>query len=765
MKEANKAASVSAVAVVVFLLAGRGVRAEPPPARLLAAREAMKKALAVEEKVYAEFIARAMARSATREIALSARNTAERALQNLLSAQEILKDKTARSQGAAAAVWEKTVADRFTTLRAAADRMINDQRVANMANDDVVLVEKKIAAQMQASRAAERVVLVLEAEAARSAAQQALARKAANAQELLARAKSADKAVLEVDVVAALEALAWLVESRVTFRQMATGHEQAMELTQRLLAHEPDAARQRTYRAFLDRIKVQKQPNEKGVQECTRAIRALDWKILSLRVTAMGGLKLIDPASWDRARARHLLVRAGFGGTPQQVDRLHAMGPFRAAEYLVHYQRQPAARVPFDPGPPPRPDPIEAKLRNDRLRRNVGQHRRNPDSTRVETLRLWWLKRLVESPRPLQEKLTLFWHGHFATQYSVVQNSFTTYHQNQLFRQHAAGNFGGLLTGLVHDPVMLRYLDNNTNVKGHANENLAREILELFAMGEGQGYTEKDIREAARALTGYTFDHFTGQFRFLVKNHDDKPKTVFGKTGNWSGDDLVTLILEQPATARFIARKLFEYFAYADPAAATVEPLAAVLREQQYELSPLLMNLFLSEEFYSERAVATQIKSPVQLLTGLMRDLGIREVDDYRPLDAGIRAMGQQLLEPPDVKGWRGGRTWINADRLFARYNTVADLIHHVARPGQQKGVDVLALLDQSRCQTAEEVVDYLIGACFTKPLGAQKRAELVSHLGSWPPPDQRSAQRDQLNQRLRQVLVLMLCTPEYQMG
>jgi len=371
----------------------------------------------------------------------------------------------------------------------------------------------------------------------------------------------------------------------------------------------------------------------------------------------------------------------------------------------------------------------------------------------------------VESPRPLQEKLALFWHGHFANQQSVVANSYTMYQQNQLFREHAAGNFRGLLYGIVHDPAMIRYLDNNKNVKGHANENLAREIMELFSMGEDQGYTEADIREAGRALTGYNFDDKTGGFRLKVSEHDPGEKTIFGKKGNWSGDDLANLILEQPATSRFITRQLFEFFAYQDPDKKIIDQLSAVLRARDYELRPMLKNLFQSKDFYSERAMGTKIKSPVQLVAGMMRDLGVGDVTNYSALNAAVESMGQKLLEPPDVKGWRQGRSWISANRMFIRYNSSADLLRTVARPGSKAGVDVVALLEQGSCKNAEEIVGYLEKACFDKPLTSDQRKKLATSLGQIPPSPQWAGQRDQLNAKLRGLLVLMTSTPEYQMN
>ena len=417
------------------------------------------------------------------------------------------------------------------------------------------------------------------------------------------------------------------------------------------------------------------------------------------------------------------------------------MGLHGAVDYVVDFSKQPEVNIAFSGLPPERPDPLENKYSTE-VRNRLKAERTARENAQVAKLRLWWLKRLVESPRPLQEKLTVFWHGHFATQYTVVPNSYAFYQQNELFRNHAAGNFGALLYGIVHDPVMIRYLNNDDNYKGHPNENLAREILELFGMGLDQGYSEEDIRESARALTGYNFENYAAQFRYLLAQHDMENKTIFGRTGNWSGDDLVKLILEQPAAARFIGSKLFNFFVYQDPDEQTVDRLASVLRANNYELAPLLKNIFLSEEFYSAKAMGTKIKSPLQLVVGMMRDLGVKEITDYRALDGATQNMGQTLLEPPDVKGWRRGHAWINASRIFIRYNRVGSLLQSVAR-SSERGVDVVAHIEGKGLKTPAEVVDFLIKTCFVKPLGAQKRKR-ADRLPRRTPPCSRVEQATQ---------------------
>jgi uncharacterized protein (DUF1800 family) len=368
------------------------------------------------------------------------------------------------------------------------------------------------------------------------------------------------------------------------------------------------------------------------------------------------------------------------------------------------------------------------------------------------------------------------------------------YGQNQLFREHAAGNFGKLLHAIVHDTAMLRYLDNDRNVKGKPNENLAREIMELFSLGEGN-YTENDIKEAARALTGYTSDRFSGKFRFNQFAHDTGDKTIFGKTGNWDGDKLVDLILEQPAASRFIARKLFEFFVHESPDDETVDELAGVLRDNHYDLAPLLKTMFLSQEFYGERAMGTQIKSPVQVVVGTLRTFGLRRVDSTG-LAFATRAMGQDLFDPPNVKGWDGGPAWINTNTLFVRDNFAALLIARGAnlpanfgpagnagknRPpnkgdlkasGRQLAqslniagqLDLVSALEDQKAQTPAAVVDYLAKAFFVVPLSESKRRELIEFLGGLPPAREWSDRRKEINVKLGGLLVLMLSMPEYQL-
>lgn len=718
------------------------IRAEGPSQH----DETVAQAKAAEDSANTEWNSREMARSATREIARAERQKAQAALDRFRAVQAACEQASATAEADAAREQLQTAT---AALREAADRLMSETNTANKASDDLYIAERALRDKMCGTRAAERAELeckVISAAEANSA-----------------EADAAKREALESAVLSAWENQQWAAVQRNTAHEQVEQSGDAARICREIAAVETDIERKALLERFIEQSECVKSDALALIEEKNKEMDRLEAEIYPLRVAAMGGLAPLAPECWDYAKARHLLVRAGFGGTPQEVERLCAMGLYKAVDHVLDFERQPYAATPFDATPLGPVDPLEGKLRNDFVRGQAAGARAGAERGQLTALRQWWLKRMVESPRPLQEKLTLFWHGHFATQDSVVQNSYATYRQNMLFREHAAGNFGGLLYGIVHDPVMLRYLDNNRNVKGQPNENLAREILELFSMGVDQGYTERDIVEAARALTGYTYDHPTGSFRFDHGQHDPGDKTIFGQTGPWTGDDLVRLILEQPAAARFIAFKLHEYFAYRDPEPDSVDRLAAVLRGNNYELKPMLRNLFLSEAFYSDRAMSTQIKCPVQLAVGAMRDLGVTQLTSYDGVENAIREMGQDLLEPPDVKGWRYGRTWISTGRLLSRYNLIAEFVEHVPRPGAT-GIDVASALEAAGCTSAADAVDYLAKSCLVVELSEEKRRELTASLATLPAAAEWNERRDEVNQALRKVLILILCTPENQL-
>jgi uncharacterized protein (DUF1800 family) len=406
-------------------------------------------------------------------------------------------------------------------------------------------------------------------------------------------------------------------------------------------------------------------------------------------------LSPIRPADFGAEQARHLLWRAGFGGTAQQIQQLVEWGPEKSVDHLLDYDQiafDPASPELFDreimrPPTPQQQEQIRVARRAQdeetlaRLRL-VQQERERNDRRQMRQIQRWWLKRMIQTPRPLEEKLTLFWHGHFATAYRPVENSYNMFLQNLFFRSNALGSFADLLYGIIRDPAMLAYLDQNTSRRSNPNENLARELMELFSLGVGN-YSEQDIREGARALTGHSFQQ--SEFIFRQREHDPNPKRIFGRTVR-SGEDFVTAILEQRACSIFICRKLYHFFvAELDNVAAperdlpqdvrtVVADLASLMRNRRYLLKPVLRRLFLSQYFYSPRLMNQQIKSPLQLVVGALRSLHTPVRDLNILLDA-LDLMGQNIFNPPSVKGWDGGRSWINTSTLFIRQNILAYLL------------------------------------------------------------------------------------------
>ncbi len=493
---------------------------------------------------------------------------------------------------------------------------------------------------------------------------------------------------------------------------------------------------------------------ERALSDARKAERAAKGAYRREEARVLGGLKPLPEERWTLETARHLLFRAGFGGTLADVERLHAMGLYDAVDHLVDWREQPEPAPAFEAAPYERALAYEALLEPGE-RARMDQARGDRHRSQINELRKDWVRRMCESARPLQEKLALFWHSHFATNYADLENVQLIQRQNEAFRGRTADNFGTLLRAIVHDPAMIRYLDNHKNFKKSGNENFGREILELFTMGEGQGYSEEDLREASRCLTGYSFDNASGLFKFLASKHDETPKKVFGKQGAWGGDDLVDLILQQPQPAEFIGAKLFRYFAHESPDALVVGTLANVLRKSNYELAPLLRTLFLSEEFYGERSAGGHIMNPAELIVGTVRMLGLRNVD-HASVDRALQGMGQTLFEPPNVRGWEEGPAWIDATRILARYNGVSKFIER----SELELTDVLA--GRGVCGT-EAVVDHLIRTCLSRPPSAAKRQKLIETLGVLPPAAEWPAMKSDLTRRLKAVLILITSMPEFQ--
>ncbi len=393
--------------------------------------------------------------------------------------------------------------------------------------------------------------------------------------------------------------------------------------------------------------------------------------------------------SWTKEEARHLLNRAGFGGSPGDVARFHAMGREAAVDSLL----EPEESIEDYP----RPEWAEPETAMIRAAAQVQEGRKirlaarglSPEEAqelrkksvkpmqmeiRQQTLESqgWWFRRMLKTEAPLREKMVLFWHDHFATSIQKTRFPVLMMQQNELFREFAFGNFRELTGRMVKDPAMMIYLDTQRSNKTMPNENFAREVMELFTLGEGN-YTEADVKEAARAFTGYKLDRQTGEVTHWQGRWDGGEKEVFGKSGRFRGEDVVDLIFEREACAEFMARKLWVYFADEKPTEETVKSLAGVFREGGYEVKPVLRDVFLSREFYSENVVGSQIKCPLQYLVQMLKELEMDEPPPGFPM-MGQNQLGQVLFMPPNVAGWDWGKAWINTNTLLTRYNLAGRL-------------------------------------------------------------------------------------------
>jgi uncharacterized protein (DUF1800 family) len=386
------------------------------------------------------------------------------------------------------------------------------------------------------------------------------------------------------------------------------------------------------------------------------------------------------PAALDAAQARHLLLRTGFAPTQAEVQKLVGQSARQAVDTLV--ARAQAARPlhappAFTQAPAP-PPPAQAGSPEERQAARQQQLREGLE------LKAWWLREMIDSPTPLAERMTLFWHGHFATSQQKVVRSQAMWRQHELLRSQALGNFRTLLHGVARDPAMLVYLDGANSRKEAPNENFAREVMELFTLGEasqGGGYTEQDIREAARAFTGWSVERADLTFRSRPAFHDNGTKTVLGRTGALDGDAVLDILLEQPAAARFIAGKLWREFVSPQPDPAELDRVAARFRTSGYDIATLVRDLLLTDAFWSPAQRGTLVKSPVELLVGTARQLGLA-VEDTEPMARRAAQLGQNLLVPPNVKGWPGYTEWINATTLLQRKQVGMQLF----RPAGQEG-------------------------------------------------------------------------------
>jgi uncharacterized protein (DUF1800 family) len=338
-------------------------------------------------------------------------------------------------------------------------------------------------------------------------------------------------------------------------------------------------------------------------------------------------------------RVGHLLRRAGFGPTAAEIEAATRAGLASTTEDLLHPERQGDSV-------------LESKLGLAAL-----------DLTKVQQLRQWWLLRMALTRRPLLEKMTLFWHGLLTSSFRKAGKTYNLMSiQNQFLREHALGNLRDILIGISKDGMMLKWLDGTANNKVHPNENYARELMELFTMGAGN-YTETDVREAARALTGW-FVEQDGTVSFRQRAHDDGNKTFLGHTGNLGVDEVVDIILAHPATPRHLATRLWEFFVYPGPSDADLKPLTDAYHSSKYDIRAMVEAIFQSPAFYSQKAYRGVVKSPTELIVGTNRQFGL----DVGPQLANAgESMGQALFDPPSVAGWPGGASWLSTGSWMAR--------------------------------------------------------------------------------------------------
>lgn len=401
--------------------------------------------------------------------------------------------------------------------------------------------------------------------------------------------------------------------------------------------------------------------------------------LMALASTAWAGMGVDD--------ARHLLLRTGMGVTPAEVDSLARLDRQAAVDRLLAgARRQPSTTPPaelmvYTPHVRPQPSEPGNSEASEAQRRALLREQMQ----KGVALRAWWFEEMLSTPSPLTEKMTLFWHNHFVSGIQKVKQGKFMLDQNLLLREHSLGNFGAMLHAVARDPAMVIYLDSAQNRRNAPNENFARELMELFTLGEGH-YSEQDIKETARAFTGWSLDRDTGTFRFYPRMHDAGDKTILGKSGDLDGDQVLDILLAQAATAELLSRKLWREFVSPEPEPAEIRRLAAVLRDAKYDIKPWLRALLLSPAFWDARNRGVLVKSPVEFLLGAIKNFQVSGADG-RLLGMASRQLGQDLFNPPNVKGWPGGEQWLDASSLLARKQIAERLFR--AQPAQPRAEQI----------------------------------------------------------------------------
>ena len=432
------------------------------------------------------------------------------------------------------------------------------------------------------------------------------------------------------------------------------------------------------------------------VQEAVHNKPATILNIPTDSANATLNLSQLDESLWTRAHAAHLASRASFGARRSELDALSRLSPWQSVQRFVHgldtqhlqaFEHSDIFDSGLDPFPPSRPATTAlAKRQGHALGVQVKAAGNRPlqpvvnkffywlRASRLETDRVayWWADRMLTSTHPLQEKMALFWHGHFATNEDKVRDYRKMHQQLELFQTLGLGNFRELLVATARDPAMLVFLDAGVNTADSPNENFAREIMELFTMGVGH-YSEKDVQEAARAFTGWNYQGL--EFVVNEDTHDGGEKTILGHTANFSGEEVIDLILAQSVTAEFIAAKLYRYFVNESLDPIHHAQLGRILVDVDWNIGEYLRVLFLSEDFYTSANVGSRIKGPVEMMVAMYRDLSLTSIPGVPDLNVTAGALGQRLMHPPTVAGWSQGRSWITPSLMFERSNFALDVL------------------------------------------------------------------------------------------
>jgi hypothetical protein len=465
-------------------------------------------------------------------------------------------------------------------------------------------------------------------------------------------------------------------------------------------------------------------------------------------------LEQIDPTEawrpapaeqWNLKWAAHFYRRAAFGMPPRRGEAQREATSWELIQRAIEQGRDASIEELLVGGP--------GQDAFDKLLDGLGQRFAGSDD-QLDKLQGWWLYRMVHTPHPLRERMTLFWHNHFATSVAKVRRLSLMFGQNRLLREHALGRFQPLLAAVGSDPAMLVWLDGVNSVKGQPNENYARELFELFSLGVGN-YTETDIQEAARALTGWRLDG--DRAVFAADRHDDGRKTVFGQSGQWRDSDIVRIVLEQPATGRFLARALFRQFIseVESPPDGLIEPLAEELRKSDYDIAGCVRTILRSKVFYSEHAWRTRVKGPVDYVVGLLRSLDASVPVEV--LATSMDGIGQSLFAPPNVKGWEGGRAWLNSATLVSRHNLAWRLVGG-QDPQFSTRVDLTRVVKKHASDEPPARVEFLLKLLLDGDVSDESRKLLVE----FAKKDSEGKNEPQL---LAELVHTILVMPEYQLA